>query len=205
MDTILYRSTTSDKAQALLNWFDSFDHGVLRPDYHRIQLERWLYDRLYRSDAVTIDIAQDDAPRVWLEIKDYRTLGLSPKADIHADLLELPVSDVDVFICTEVLEHCTDPFRACKQMHEALVDGGTLFCVAPFCWPDHRCEEYADYWRFTEQGYELLLADFSEVDIKPIEWTDEGATFWDLIRRFECMGFEADVKMRTGYMVEARK
>jgi SAM-dependent methyltransferase len=188
-----------------MSWFDSFDHGILMPDYHRVQLERWLFDKLHRSTATTIDIAQFDSPRHWLELQNYRTLGLSEKADINADLLDLPVSDVDVFICTEVLEHCTDPAKACQQMYEALKKGGKLFLTSPFCWPDHRTDYYEDYWRFTEQGYELLLSDFDEVEIQPIKWTDEGEVFWNMMRRFECMGYHSDVSLYTGYLVEATK
>ena len=220
-DTILYNSSTSTKAQALFTWFDSFDHGVLRPDYHRVQIERWLYDELHGHEGCVLDVAQDECPRRWLDATGYLTYGLDPGADIFGDLLEmsqLPVlirphdlprylvdMDVGAIICTEVLEHCAAPLLACEQMYKTLRKGGTLYAAAPFMWPDHATDAYPDYWRFTEQAWRLMLKDFSKVEVTKIEWTDEGEIFYNFIRRFECMGFQEDVSMATGFMVKATK
>ena len=209
MDSVLYYATVTPDAQGLFKWFDTFDHGILRPDYHRVQMERWLWDKLHGASAHVLDIAQDEAPRDWLEISDYRTYGLSEDAHVRGDLLDMPGSEtlgiVDAIICTEVLEHCGNPMKACREMHRALKPGGTLYAAAPFCWPDHRTDNYPDYWRFTEQGWELMLEDFDQVVINPTKWTTEGEFFYHMIRRFECMGFRSDVDMKTGYMVEAKK
>ena len=215
MDNLLYHASTTARARALGLWFDSFDHGCLTPEFHRVQIERWLYDELHGFDGRVIDIAQDEAPRQWLEISDYQTLAPRPEADIEGDMLELDASvdseSVDAFICTEVLEHCKNPIAACNNMYYALKPMGRLYACAPFCWPDHRQVDYDDYWRFTEQAYQkILMPQFFSVEITPIEWTDEGKLLYDLMRRFECMGISSEenpngVTMHTGYLVKATK
>lgn len=203
--TDLFFAASADRRQkALLTWWDSFDAGVILPDYHRMQLEHWLWRELKGKDYLTFDIGQHDAPRVWLDMPRYRTLGFV-RSDVVADLREIPLRGVECFICTEVLEHCADPGKACHEMFEALAPGGVLYGAAPFCWPDHHTDAYPDYWRFTEQAWELMLDEFEEIDINPMLWTEEGEQLWNFMRRFECMGYESLVMNYTGYMVKAKK
>lgn len=206
MTDLLYRSTLDERAGALLAWFDSFDHSVLRPDYHRIQIEHWLWSHLRRQPhALVLDVAQHEAPRAWLELAGYKTFGYH--GDIIGDLCSIPLDDnsTDAVICTEVLEHCANPHRACSEIHRVLKPGASAYIATPFIWPDHRTDAYPDYWRFTEQGLELMLSAFDEISIQPTLWTEEGQALVDLMRRFECMGFKGDVMLDTGYMTQATK
>ena len=55
--------------------------------------------------------------------------------DIIGDITNIPEPDgsFDAVLCTEVLEHLTDPVRALHEMARLLKVGGTLIITAPFC------------------------------------------------------------------------
>jgi SAM-dependent methyltransferase len=58
-------------------------------------------------------------------------------------------------VCTETLEHCTDPFKAVEQMYDALAPDGLAIVSVPFLWNFH--DYPSDYWRVTPPGLELLF------------------------------------------------
>jgi len=118
----------------------------------------------------------------------------------------LPDASFDGVLLTEVLEHCTDPKTAVGEVWRVLRPGGLLLVTSPYLWPEHGVEgEYRDYWRFTRDGWELLLAAFTELSITPCAWTMEAAAAYDVMRRFECMGFDNQTHATTGYLCRARK
>lgn len=204
-DLIMYDCGQNERQYALYQWaMNVLPHPVYAPDPHRLQLERWIWDQRDELGEVVMDVGPEGAPREWIG-DGYFTFGLH-NAEVIGNLLNLPFENaLDGVLCTEVLEHCADPFRALREIHNALKPGGVLLASAPFCWPDHRTDAYPDYWRFTEQAWELMLRDFSSVEIKECEWSDEGAMLYDLMRRFEGFGFRRDTKMTTGYLVKAVK
>lgn len=175
-------------------------------DYHRMQVERWVADRLQpwpRVDRV-LDIGVIDR-RDWIG-PGYRTGGLEDMApDLVCDLEEGIPGTWDVILCTEVLEHVRRPWVAVAHLREALVPGGRLIASAPFLWPDHRTDMYADYWRFTEQGWHALLADWQDVRVVPCQWTTAGACAYRLLIDVEGMGLPSMVRGTTGYLIEARR
>jgi SAM-dependent methyltransferase len=207
-DLLLIGIATDDAHRALLHWAATTPglHDFV-PDFHRLQLEHWIWtfrDQLIGKNVLDIG-AQN--PRRWLG-DGYRTFGHTADvtADIRGDLLcDLSGNQWDAIICTEVLEHCEEPAEAAREMHFALKPGGLLLITSPFMWPDHRTEDYPDFFRFTEQGWALLLRDFAEVTITPAQWTSEAKVLLDLVRRFEGWGFRNLIKAHTGYMVEAHK
>lgn len=207
MRDLLYVEGMAANQTALLNWADSAPglHRIFGPDYHRLQMEHWVWKGRDRLGRYVMDVGQADAPRRWLG-NGYFTMGLCD-SDIGGDLLAVPVASeaLDGVILTEVLEHCTDPFRAVAEVHRVLKPGGVLFVTSPFIWPWHGCGAYEDYWRFTDQGWELLLKDFSKVDIRSCDWTEEGSALYELLRRFECFGTNEETKATTGYLCEATK
>jgi len=206
-DTLLYNQSASEKQAALFAWARDTPglHMISHPDYHRLQLEKWIWDRKEALGPVIMDVGQSDTPRRWLG-DGYFTLGLYD-SDINGDLLNIPMAAdcVDGVVLTEVLEHCTNPFQAMSEVRRVLKPNGLLLVTSPFIWADHRTGQYSDYWRFLEQGWELLLKDFSRVQITPCEWTEEGAIHWDMLRRWECFGYASNVSATTGFLCEARK
>lgn len=78
-------------------------------------------------------------------------------ADVLGDALALPFASggADAILCTEVIEHVTDPGAMLSEFARVLAPGGSLLLTSPFTWHVH--DEPHDYWRFTEFGLRLLL------------------------------------------------
>jgi SAM-dependent methyltransferase len=83
-------------------------------------------------------------------------LGVDRVEDIHA--LTFADESVGTVICLETLEHVADPIRAVEEMHRVLKPGGVLAISSLMFFPIHA--HPWDYWRFTPEGFELLLAPF---------------------------------------------
>lgn len=204
-DVLLYGLSQSVPAAYLSAWkAQTPELHDFTPDFHRLQLEHWVWSQREALGHRILDIGVP-MPRRWLG-EGYVTCGETDE-DVRGNLLALPFAEgtFDGIVLTEVLEHCSDPVGAMREIRRVLKPSGLLLVTSPFFWPDHRTDDYRDYWRFTEQGWELLLKDFSDVQIVPCAWTPEGETAYHLARRFECWGFANHVKATTGYLCSARR
>jgi SAM-dependent methyltransferase len=72
----------------------------------------------------------------------------------------------DYIVCTEVLEHTLQPFRAADEIWRLLKPGGKLFVSTPFNFRIHG--PLPDCWRFTEHGLRALLAKFHIIELQEI-------------------------------------
>jgi len=102
---------------------------------------------------------------------DYKTFDQAPGADIVGDLCQMDIESdsVDGIICRAVLEHVKYPKKAIEEIHRVLKPGGKCLGYVPFLYPIHAEKgKYGDYWRFTKQGLELILRDFSQIEICPV-------------------------------------
>jgi SAM-dependent methyltransferase len=95
--------------------------------------------------------------------------GVDRIEDIHA--LSFEDESVGTVICLETLEHVADPLRAVQEMHRVLRPGGVLAISSLMFFPIHA--HPWDYWRFTPEGFELLL--------QPFESSLVVAQGWDLM------------------------
>lgn len=95
-------------------------------------------------------------------------------ADIIGDICEhnssLADSSFDIVVCTEVLEHVSNPFSAVAEIHRLLKPGGVAYLSAPFNFRIHG--PLPDNWRFSEHGWRQLLSDFGSVSIASLETED---------------------------------
>lgn len=203
-DILLYDCTSSGAFAWLRQWATSVGLSVV-PDFHRLQMEHWLWthrDRL--AGDLVLDVGVIDR-KPWAG-PGYRTFGLGG-CDITGDLRAMPFEEgsVDAVLCTEVLEHCEDPFQAMREIRRVLKPGGLLLVTSPFLWPWHGTHDYRDFWRFTHQGWELLLAGWQDVRITPCTMTPEGEAAYDMLRRFECLGYRSTTTISTGYLCEATR
>jgi len=76
---------------------------------------------------------------------------------VTGDLLSMPLGDgsVDAVLCTETLEHVTDPGPFLVELARVLRPGGRLFLTAPLSFKEH--QQPHDYFRYTRFGLRLLL------------------------------------------------
>ena len=112
-------------------------------------------------------------------------LGVDVVLDIRA--IDLPDSSIGTFICTEVLEHVDRPFEAMKEIFRVLKDDGLLVLTAPMNLEIHGSP--FDYWRFTPQGFEVLLEGF---EFKKISYGGK-ENFPDTIVALACKSKSIDV------------
>ena len=73
----------------------------------------------------------------------------------------------DLIICTEVLEHTSNPFLAVKEIYRLLKKGRQLHLTTPLNLRIHGPKP--DNWRFTDQGLRVLLQDFKVQKIKILQ------------------------------------
>ena len=204
-DYLLQCLTNTPDFHQLLGWqYSTPGIPEFPADYHRLQLERWVWDHRADLQGVVMDVGVE-WPRRWVG-DGYFTFGVS-ECDVTGDVQALPYPDghLDAVLCTEVMEHVADPFEAAGELHRCLKPGGVLLASSPFMWPDHRCDDYPDYWRFTRQGWARLLSAFAEVEVQDCRWADESLPLLDLIRRFEGQSWRGPTRWTTGYLVRAVK
>lgn len=82
--------------------------------------------------------------------------GVDRIEDVHA--LSFEDGSVGTILCLETLEHVADPLRAVQEMHRVLRPGGLLAISSLMFFPIHA--HPWDYWRFTPEGFSLLLEPF---------------------------------------------
>lgn len=83
--------------------------------------------------------------------------GVDRIEDIHR--LSFANDTVGTVIVLDTLEHVESPLRALAEIHRVLRPEGLVAISSVMDYPVH--EHPADYWRFTPQGFDLLLKDFS--------------------------------------------
>lgn len=83
--------------------------------------------------------------------------GSLTRADIFSDSASFPLdsSSFDTVVCTQVLEHVSDPFTKISEIARVLKSGGTAVITVPCAWPLHEVPH--DYFRYTEFGLKSLL------------------------------------------------
>lgn len=140
-----------------------------------LESEAWVLDagagegkykpELAHTRYVGIDTAIGDLQ--W----DYSNL------DVICNLAHLPfaTNSFDAVVCTQVLEHITEPCQVLKEINRVLKSGGQLFLSAPQSWHQH--QKPYDYYRYTSFGLQYLLehTGFTVKSIQPM-----GGYFWFL-------------------------
>src|SRR6266516_5688764 len=91
-----------------------------------------------------------------------------PGVDRVEDLRRLTFADGEVgtALCLDTLEHCADPLAACRELHRVLAAGGVCVISSVMLIGIHA--HPSDYWRFTPEGFRLLLAAFDDSDVAAI-------------------------------------
>ncbi|MDB5213312.1 MAG: Methyltransferase type 11 [Myxococcaceae bacterium] len=85
----------------------------------------------------------------------------------YFDGKHIPLDDgsVDHLLCTEVLEHLTEPKVLVREMHRVLKKGGTGVVTVPWSARYHYIPY--DYFRYTPSMLAMLFEDFARARIEP--------------------------------------
>ena len=105
---------------------------------------------------------------------NYKSLDIDKKSnsDFKADITVnnkkiIKNNTFDIILCTEVLEHTLNPFKAVKEIYRILKHKGTLHVTTPLNYRIHG--PLPDCWRFTEYGLKYLFKDFKILKIKSFD------------------------------------
>lgn len=100
-----------------------------------------------------------------------------PGVDRIEDLRKLGFADEEVgtALCLDTLEHCADPIAAARELHRVVSgEGGVCIISSVMLIGIHAYP--SDYWRFTPEGFRVLLEPFDDVDVGA--WGDPEAPFF---------------------------
>lgn len=102
----------------------------------------------------------------------YQSTDLTDPHGIHdfaGDLLSIPRPDdtYDAVICTEVLEHVSDPYALVRSFYRVLKPGGALFLTVPLTARYHGSPYH--YFNYAKPGLELIFrqSGFEVLSIDP--------------------------------------
>lgn len=153
---------------------DNDHHALLRENI--LTYLRTVVAPRWRPGYLVLDVA----PQVHAGIRPHldasarvETLDLDPASgathilDLCKDTEAAPVGRFDMIVCTEVIEHTLDPFRAVLTLERMLKPGATLFVSTPFNFRIHG--PLPDCWRFTEHGLRALFSRFEIESITALE------------------------------------
>jgi SAM-dependent methyltransferase len=168
----------------------------------RVTLDRFILS--HASGGLTLDLGAQNGPYA-AHFPRRVALDLNPAAHLHlrGDAHALPFADrvFDTVLCTEVLEHLTEPQRAIDEMYRVLKPGGALLLTTRFLFPIHDAPH--DYFRFTKYGLRHLLRRFDDVRVE--DETDAIGALAVLVQR---LGMQAQTlgttTLRAGWLVLAR-
>jgi SAM-dependent methyltransferase len=119
-----------------------------------------------RASVNCLDVGCGDRPYEYLFEKgkyigiDVPVSGRSAelkKPNLFYNGKSIPYSDnqFDLVLCTQVLEHVSDPFFLINEMDRVCKQGGSVIISLPFVYQEH--EQPFDYFRFTSFGITDLL------------------------------------------------
>lgn len=130
------------------------------------------------AGARALDLGSSRSPyRPLLGRRGFRveTLDLDREGGAdHAGFAEatgLPDATYDLVLCTQVLEHCDDPWRAVEEVRRILAPGGHAIISVPHVWFYH--PHPRDHWRFTQEGVVRLLR---QGGLAPVELLGQGGS-----------------------------
>lgn len=152
-------------------------------DIRALKIIRKNVNRLIRKASKDFDDQNikvlDIAPQNYEGAKTFfkkaivKTLDINPEAkpDYIADICEnnhklIPNDYFDIVICTEVLEHTLQPFKAVDEIFRIVKNNGNVFISVPYNFRIHG--PLPDCWRFTEHGLRALFSKFSIIDLSQI-------------------------------------
>jgi SAM-dependent methyltransferase len=98
----------------------------------------------------------------------------------HAGTIEatgLPDASFDLVLCTQVIEHCLNPWQGVREVRRILKPGGYFLVSAPHVWFYH--PHPTDHWRFTQEGMVHLVR---EAGMEPVTLLAQGGSVLTMVQ-----------------------
>jgi 2-polyprenyl-3-methyl-5-hydroxy-6-metoxy-1,4-benzoquinol methylase len=131
-----------------------------------------------RAGARALDLGSDRSPyRELLAGRgfDVKTLDITREsgADYEGTIEStgLPDASFDLVLCTQVIEHCMNPWQGMQEVRRILRPGGHAIVSAPHVWFYH--PHPTDHWRFTQEGMVHLAR---EAGLEPVTLLAQGGS-----------------------------
>lgn len=174
------RSTSHDSARRSAPSLWQYDYLALSQLASDVEI---LAARLPPGQGgLALDVGSSYSPyRALFDSAGYRLSSLDITLANGAELLgsaeNIGVSDgcVELVLCTQVLEHCDDPWKAMAEIHRVLRPGGHAIVSVPHVWFYHPHPH--DNWRFTQEGL-VRLAESAQLEV--VELLAQGGTILTL-------------------------
>ena len=166
-----------------------YDYLVLRT--LRRDIERLVAE--LGGGGVALDIGCGESP--YAEILGARgftveTLDLTEETEPDyvgtAESTGLESGRFQVVLCTQVLEHVTDPWAAAREIARLLPVGGQAIVSVPHVWFFH--PHPRDHWRFTQQG---LLQLVESAGLTPVSLLAQGGSLLALCQIVNFLAYGA--------------
>ena len=135
-----------------------------------------LADEFDNDNMLILDVAPEihDGAKAIFNNATIETLDIDPESDstyicdlckINTDIIKDNIFDLT--ICTEVLEHTNNPFKAANELIRITKPGGYIAISTPFDFRIHN--PLPDNWRFTEHGLKLLFEDLEVIELNRLD------------------------------------
>lgn len=161
---------------------ECFQPSIRNPDYLVLSsrskiFAHWL-ESIEREDLEILDVGGRLQPyRELLEPRTKQYVAIDPQFEGLADIIgvaeKIPfgAEQFDLALCAQVLSYVDNPAKVISEVFRVLKTGGYFFLSVP-----SNCPQYHDErWRFLREGLEVLLADFSHIEIRPEVYSLGGA------------------------------
>jgi SAM-dependent methyltransferase len=146
--------------------------GPLRPLHYKwlvtVDLHRDLRELLPRLNGRVLDVGCGEQPyRSWLPAgSEYVGVDVDERPGVAAVIHpgeRWPLEDgsFDAVLCTQVLEHDSDPDHTLAEIERVLRPGGTAVITVPFAYNEHHVPH--DYRRWSAAGASALVGRRLEV------------------------------------------
>jgi SAM-dependent methyltransferase len=173
------RHSVSDRVDPSLWQYDYLTLSRLSRDVRAL-----LAELPATKDALALDLGSDKSPyRAELAARGYEVRTLDITLDGGADYAGtaeatgLPDNTFDLVLCTQVIEHCMNPWAAVREIQRILRPGGHLIVSAPHVWFYH--PHPTDHWRYTQEGLVHLCR---EAGLEPLTLLAQGGSVLTLVQ-----------------------
>lgn len=132
---------------------------IFQPDRFLLKQLVQKHGGVVKGRMLDIGAGEVDRYARFFDFSERITTDTRPGSNVDvvasADALPFPDASFDSIVCTQVLEHVTEPKKVVEEMYRLVKAGGVVLATIPQTAPLH--EEPHDYYRYTRYGITHLF------------------------------------------------